>query len=48
MGVQVGPEYADSGHEHFSGSLVVPVMDENGIISEVYGRKILGAYSGPT
>ena len=29
-----------SGHEHFNGSLVVPVMDENGIISEVYGRKI--------
>ena len=32
----------DSGHEHFNGSLVVPVMDDNGIISEVYGRKILG------
>jgi len=32
-----------SGHEHFNGSLVVPVMDENGIISEVYGRKILGS-----
>ena len=32
----------DSGHEHFNGSLVVPIMDENGIISEVYGRKILG------
>jgi DNA primase catalytic core len=29
-----------SGHEHFSGSLVVPVMDENGVISEIYGRKI--------
>ena len=32
----------DSGHEHFNGSLVVPIIDENGIISEVYGRKILG------
>ena len=32
----------DSGHEHFNGSLVVPVIDENGVISEVYGRKILG------
>jgi DNA primase len=32
----------DSGHEHFNGSLVVPLMDENGIIIEVYGRKILG------
>ena len=31
-----------SGHEHFSGSLVVPVMDEQGLITEVYGRKILG------
>jgi DNA primase len=30
----------ESGHEHFRGSLVVPVMDENGVISEVYGRKI--------
>ncbi len=33
----------ESGHEHFNGSLVVPVMDENGVISEVYGRKILGS-----
>ena len=33
----------ESGHEHFNGSLVVPVMDEHGIISEVYGRKILGS-----
>ncbi|MBU2711906.1 CHC2 zinc finger domain-containing protein [Zooshikella harenae] len=32
----------DSGHEHFNGSLVVPIIDENGVISEVYGRKILG------
>ncbi len=31
-----------SGHEHFTGSLVVPVMDEHGIITEVYGRKLLG------
>lgn len=31
----------ESGHEHFTGSLVVPVMDENGLIHEVYGRKIL-------
>jgi len=31
-----------SGHEHFTGSLVVPVIDENGIITEVYGRKLLG------
>lgn len=32
----------DSGHEHFNGSIVVPVIDENGIITEVYGRKLLG------
>jgi len=29
-----------SGHEHFNGSLVIPVMDENGNVTEVYGRKI--------
>jgi len=29
-----------SGHEHFNGSLVVPVVDENGVITEVYGRKV--------
>ena len=28
-----------SGHEHFNGSIVVPVMDQNGNITEVYGRK---------
>jgi len=32
-----------SGHEHFNGSVVVPVMDENGLITEAYGRKILGS-----
>ncbi|MCP5197970.1 MAG: toprim domain-containing protein [Gammaproteobacteria bacterium] len=32
--------YRSSGHEHFSGSLVVPVIDKHGHISEVYGRKI--------
>ncbi len=30
----------DSGHEHFNGSLVIPVMDEAGHVTEVYGRKI--------
>jgi len=29
-----------SGHEHFNGSLVVPVLDEKGLITEVYGRKV--------
>lgn len=30
----------ESGHEHFTGSLVVPVIDLNGQIREMYGRKI--------
>jgi DNA primase catalytic core len=34
--------YRESGHEHFNGSLVIPVMDEHGNVQEVYGRKILG------
>ena len=29
-----------SGHEHFWGSLVIPVFDEHGHVTEVYGRKI--------
>jgi DNA primase len=29
-----------SGHEHFSGSLVVPVKDAGGLVAEMYGRKI--------
>jgi len=32
----------DTGHEHFNGSLVVPIIDEQGLVNEVYGRKILG------
>ena len=30
----------ESGHEHFNGSLVVPVLDEDGHVCELYGRKI--------
>ena len=30
----------ESGHEHFSGSLVIPVMDASENVTEVYGRKI--------
>lgn len=30
----------DTGHEHFNGSLVIPVMDEQGNVLEMYGRKI--------
>lgn len=32
--------YRESGHEHFNGSLVIPVFDEQGQVAEVYGRKI--------
>ena len=30
----------ESGHEHFAGSLVVPIVDEAGNVVEMYGRKI--------
>lgn len=29
-----------SGHEHFNGSIVVPVIDDDDTVTEVYGRKI--------
>ena len=29
-----------SGHEHFNGSLVIPVIDGQGRVTEIYGRKI--------
>jgi DNA primase len=29
-----------SGHEHLAGSLIVPVLDEHGTVTEVYGRKV--------
>jgi len=31
---------ACSGHEHFNGSIVIPVISAGGEITEVYGRKI--------
>lgn len=30
----------ESGHEHFTGSLVVPILTETGGVGEVYGRKV--------
>ena len=30
----------ESGHEHFNGSVVIPVIDLDGNITEMYGRKI--------
>jgi DNA primase len=32
--------YRNTGREHFNGSLVIPVIDANGLITEVYGRKL--------
>ena len=29
----------ESGHEHFNGSVIVPVFDEHGHVAEMYGRK---------
>jgi DNA primase catalytic core len=37
----------ESGHEHFNGCLVVPVIDESGHVSEVYGRKITEGVNPP-
>jgi DNA primase len=33
--------YRDTGREHFNGSLIVPVIDAQGNVTEVYGRKLL-------
>jgi DNA primase len=30
----------ESGHEHFTGSVVIPVIDLHGNVTEIYGRKI--------
>jgi len=30
----------ESGHEHFNGSLVLPVFDSQGHVAEMYGRKV--------
>jgi len=32
--------YRESGHEHFNGSVVIPVFDSAGAVVEMYGRKI--------
>ncbi len=32
--------YRASGHEHFNGSVVIPVFDATGAVVEMYGRKI--------
>ncbi len=33
--------YRASGHEHFNGSLIIPVLGEHDQVLEVYGRKLL-------
>ena len=38
--------YRESGHEHFNGSLVFPIMDDGGAVTEVYGRKVGKQKSG--
>ncbi len=32
--------YRTSGHEHLAGSVVVPVVDQSGTVTDLYGRKI--------
>ena len=32
--------YRESGHEHFNGSVVIPIFDSTGAVVEMYGRKI--------
>ena len=32
--------YRESGHEHFNGSIVIPIFDGTGAVMEMYGRKI--------
>jgi DNA primase len=32
--------YRETGREHFNGSIVFPVEDENGVVSEVYARRL--------
>ena len=38
--------YRESGHEHFNGSLVFPIIDDSGAVSEIYGRKVGSQKSG--
>ncbi|KRB85152.1 DNA primase [Noviherbaspirillum sp. Root189] len=32
--------YRETGHEHFNGSVIVPIFGETGNVTELYGRKI--------
>jgi len=35
--------YRESGHEHFNGCVVMPILDDAGDIAGIYGRKIVEA-----
>jgi len=37
---ELGVFRKDSGHEHFNGSVVFPIVNGNGHVAEIYGRKI--------
>jgi DNA primase len=38
--------YRESGHEHFNGSVVIPILDEHGQVKEMYGRKVSNKHRG--
>ena len=37
---RIGIFRAETGHEHFNGSIVIPVFDPSGAVVEMYGRKV--------
>jgi len=37
---RLGIYRAETGHEHFNGSIVIPIFDRTGAVVEMYGRKI--------
>jgi DNA primase catalytic core len=40
--------YRESGHEHFNGSLVIPILNPEGQVMQMYGRKITRALRAGT
>ena len=38
--------YRESGHEHFNGSLVFPIIDDGGAVQEMYARRVSKQKSG--
>ena len=39
--------YRESGHEHFNGSVVIPIFDLSGQVAQMYGRKITRRICAP-